>query len=66
MTINVRDSAFPEASRRFDPQSVVSLSLFTLNKTTGHICKIGEYRFSGILPENAAFDATGAYVVVAV
>jgi hypothetical protein len=66
VTINMRDSAFPEGSPRFDPQSAASLSLFTLNKTTGHIGKIGDYRFSGILPENGAFDATGEHVVVAV
>jgi hypothetical protein len=66
MTVNMRNSAFPETSQRFDPQSAVSLSLFTLHKTTGHIRKIGEYRFSGRTPENAAFDATGEYVVVAV
>jgi hypothetical protein len=66
VTINMRDSGFPEVSSRFDPQSAASLSLFTLNKMTGDIRKIGDYRFSGVLPENAAFDATGEHVVVAV
>jgi hypothetical protein len=66
VTINMRDSAFPVGAPRFDPQSTASLSLFALEKTTGHLHKVGNYRFAGILPENAAFDATGDHVIDAV
>jgi 6-phosphogluconolactonase (cycloisomerase 2 family) len=66
VTINMRDAGFPAGSSRFDPQSAASLSLFTLNKMTGDLRKIGDYRFAGVLPENAAFDVTGEHVVVAV
>jgi Lactonase, 7-bladed beta-propeller len=63
VTVNMRGTAFPENSPRFTRQA--TLSLMTLDRT-GQLTKIDDYPFEGILPEGAAFDASGNALAVAV
>lgn len=63
VTVNMRGTAFPPNSSRFTRQA--TLSLMTLDRT-GQLTKIDDYPFEGILPEGAAFDATGNSLAVAV
>jgi DNA-binding beta-propeller fold protein YncE len=72
VTVNMRGTVFPPNSPRFTPQA--SLSLMTLvrvasalpNRNSGKLTKIDDYPFEGILPEGAAFDASGNGLAVAV
>jgi hypothetical protein len=72
VTVNMRGTVFPPNSPRFTPQA--SLSLMTLdrvtsalpNRNSGRLTKIDDYPFEGILPEGAAFDASGNGLAVAV
>lgn len=64
VTVNMRGTLFPPSSPRFSRQA--SLSFLTLDRTSGRLTKIADYPFEGILPESAAFDASGNYLVVAV
>jgi DNA-binding beta-propeller fold protein YncE len=63
VTINMRGTAFPTNSPRFTRQA--TLSLMTLDRA-GQLTKIDDYPFEGILPEGAAFDASGNALAVAV
>jgi DNA-binding beta-propeller fold protein YncE len=63
VTVNMRGTAFPTNSPRFTHQA--TLSLMTLDRT-GQLTKVDDYPFEGILPEGAAFDASGNAVAVAV
>jgi DNA-binding beta-propeller fold protein YncE len=63
VTVNMRGTAFPQNSPRFTRQA--TLSLMTLDRT-GKLTKIDDYPFEGILPEGAAFDASGNALAVAV
>lgn len=63
VTVNMRGTAFPPTSPRFTREA--SLSLLTL-EPSGQLTKVGDYPFAGILPESAAFDASGNYVAVTV
>lgn len=64
VTVNMRGTAFPTNSPRFTCQA--SLSLMTLDRTSGQLTKIDDYPFAGILPEGAVFDASGDSLAVAV
>ena len=64
VTVNMRGTLFPQTSPRFTRQA--SLSLLTLDRESGHLSKVGDYSFQGILPESAAFDAKSNYLAVAV
>lgn len=64
VTVNMRGTAFAQTSPRFTREA--SLSLLTLNRESGRLTKVGDYPFEGILPESAAFDASGNYLAVAV
>ncbi|KAB8334675.1 lactonase family protein [Scytonema tolypothrichoides VB-61278] len=64
VTVNMRGTAFPTNSPRFTRQA--TLSLMTLDRTSGQLTKINDYPFEGILPESAAFDTSGNSLVVAV
>lgn len=64
VTVNMRGTAFPTNSPRFTRQA--SLSLMTLDRTSGQLTKIKDYPFEGILPEGAAFDASGDALAVTV
>lgn len=37
-----------------------------LDRASGQLTKINDYPFAGLLPESAAFDASGNFLVVAV
>jgi DNA-binding beta-propeller fold protein YncE len=63
VTVNMRGTAFPENSPRFTRQA--TLSLMTLDRA-GQLTKIDDYPFEGILPEGAAFDASGNALAVAI
>jgi 6-phosphogluconolactonase (cycloisomerase 2 family) len=63
VTVNMRGTAFVPTSPRFTREA--SLSLLSLDRV-GHLTKVGDYPFEGILPESAAFDASGDRVAVAV
>lgn len=63
VTVNMRGTIFPENSPRFTRQA--TLSLMTLDRA-GQLTKIKDYPFEGILPESAAFDASGNALAVAV
>jgi hypothetical protein len=64
VTVNMRGTLFPPNSPRFTRQA--SLSLMTLDRNSGRLTKIDDYPFEGILPEGAAFDASGNGLAVAV
>jgi hypothetical protein len=64
VTVNMRGTVFSESSPRFTRQA--SLSLMILDRTSGQLTKINDYPFEGILPEGAAFDASGKMLAVAV
>jgi DNA-binding beta-propeller fold protein YncE len=64
VTVNMRGTVFPANSPRFTRQA--SLSLMTLDRNSGRLTKIDDYPFEGILPEGAAFDASGNGLAVAV
>ena len=64
VTVNMRGTLFPGNSPRFSRQA--SLSLMTLDLTSGRLTKLDDYSFEGILPESAAFDASGKYLAVTV
>jgi len=64
VTVNMRGTLFPMSAPRFSRQA--SLSLMTLDRTSGQLIKIADYPFEGILPESVAFDANGNYLAVAV
>ncbi len=53
VTVNMRGTAFPPNSPRFTRQA--TLSLMTLDRTSGQLTKINDYPFEGILPEGAAW-----------
>ncbi|NJM88796.1 MAG: hypothetical protein HC847_18160 [Hydrococcus sp. RU_2_2] len=55
VTVNMRGTAFVPTSPRFTREA--SLSLLSLDRV-GHLTKVGDYPFEGILPESAAFDAS--------
>jgi DNA-binding beta-propeller fold protein YncE len=64
VTVNMCGTAFPADSPRFTRQA--SLSLMTLDRASGQLTKLKDYPFEGILPEGAAFDASGKALAVAV
>lgn len=62
VTTNLEVSYAPSDDPRHTPYS--SLTLIDLDPTTGMMETIGTYAYDGILPEAAAFDASGRYVMV--
>jgi DNA-binding beta-propeller fold protein YncE len=64
VTVNMRGTAFLTNSPRFTRQA--TLSLMTLDRSSGQLTKINDYPFEGILPEGAAFDASGNVLAVTV
>ncbi|MBV7485396.1 beta-propeller fold lactonase family protein [Bordetella sp. BOR01] len=63
-TVNMRGTPFPPDSPRFARQA--SVSLLTLDASTGNLSKVADYAFEGVLPEGATFDASGNYLLVTV
>ncbi|KAM3112519.1 beta-propeller fold lactonase family protein [Phormidesmis sp. 146-33] len=64
VTVNMRGTAFPTNSPRFTRQA--TLSLMMLDRASGQLTKLKDYPFEGILPEGAAFDASGKALAVTI
>lgn len=62
VTTNLEVSYAPADDPRHTPYS--SLTLIDLDPETGLVETVGTYAYDGILPEAAAFDASGRYVMV--
>ncbi|MEL6101679.1 MAG: hypothetical protein AAFR68_10230 [Pseudomonadota bacterium] len=62
VTTNLEVSYAPADDPRHTPYS--SLTLIDLDPETGLMDTVGTYMYDGILPEAAAFDASGRYVMV--
>ncbi|MEL7281311.1 MAG: hypothetical protein AAFY35_09415 [Pseudomonadota bacterium] len=62
VTTNLEVSYAPADDPRHTPYS--SLTLIDLDPETGMMETVGTYAYDGILPEAAAFDASGSYVMV--
>ncbi|WP_245468508.1 MULTISPECIES: lactonase family protein [unclassified Mesorhizobium] len=63
-TVNMRGTAFPPASARFQRHATVTLLSF--DPATGGIVKIADYPFEGSLPEGGSFDRTGDHFLATV
>ncbi len=62
-TANMRETALPINSARFTRAATVSL--FSLDTSTGQLTKAGDFPFEGVLPEGISFDAKGEHLIVA-
>ncbi|MEL6331592.1 MAG: hypothetical protein AAFQ76_03295 [Cyanobacteria bacterium J06626_26] len=63
VTTNLERSYLPYDDERITWFS--SLTLITLDPETGQLNRIGDYPYDGILPEAAAFDASGEFLAIA-
>jgi len=63
-TINMRGTALLPSAPDFTPDA--SVSLFSLNPTTGKLKKRQDYPFAGLLPEGGSFDLSGEHLLVSV
>ncbi|MGH7005818.1 MAG: lactonase family protein, partial [Alphaproteobacteria bacterium] len=63
-TVNMRSTAFPPASSRF--QRAATISLLTFERQSGALAKLADYRFEGVLPEGGTFDLTGDHFLATV
>lgn len=63
-TVNMRGTAFPRTSARFQRDATVTLLSF--DPATGAIAKIADYPFEGSLPEGGSFDRTGDHFLATV
>jgi len=63
-TVNMRGTAFPSSSPRFDRQATVTLLQFDPAK--GALTRIADYPVEGVLPEGGSFDATGEHFLATV
>ncbi|SMF10367.1 6-phosphogluconolactonase, cycloisomerase 2 family [Xaviernesmea oryzae] len=63
-TVNMRDTAFPPGTPRFQREATVTL--LTFDPETGAIEKMGDYPFEGVLPEGGTFDLTGDHFLATV
>jgi len=63
-TVNMRGTAFPTESDRFQLEATVTLLAF--DSSAGALTKIGDYPFEGVLPEGGTFDLTGDHFLATV
>jgi hypothetical protein len=63
-TVNMRGTAFPPGSGRFQREGTVTL--LTFDSDTGRLTKIADYPFEGVLPEGGTFDLTGDHFLATV
>jgi len=63
-TVNMRGTAFPANSGRFEREGTVTLLSF--NGDSGELAKIADYPLEGVLPEGGAFDLTGDHFLATV
>ncbi len=64
VALNMEASFMPWNDERLTWYS--SLTLLTLNSTTGRLTPVGTFPFEGILPEGISFDTTSNYLAVAI
>ena len=62
-TLNIGQTWIPEGETG---HSLSSLSLIRFDPESGHMRRLGDWTFDGILPEGIAFDASDRYVVAGV
>lgn len=63
-TVNMRGTALPADSARFDHEASVTLLRF--DAAAGRLAKVAEHRFAGVLPEGASFDRSSQHLLVTV
>lgn len=63
-TVNMRGTAFPRDSDRFQRHATVTL--LRLEASSGRLTKLADYPLDGVLPEGATFDAAGRHLLVTV
>jgi hypothetical protein len=63
-TVNMRGTAFPTSSPRFNRQATVTL--LQLDPAKGTLAKIADYAVEGVLPEGGSFDASGEHFLASV
>ena len=63
-TVNMRGTALPVESGRFQREG--SVTLLSFDPATGRLEKAGDYAFEGALPEGGAFDLTGSHFLATV
>ena len=63
-TVNMRGTALPLSSGRFEREA--SVTLLSFDAASGVLTKIDDYRFEGMLPEGGSFDLTGDHFVATV
>ncbi|WP_315856691.1 hypothetical protein [Rhizobium leguminosarum] len=63
-TVNMRSTAFPPESPRY--QRDASVTLLTFDPASGAIAKVADYAFEGVLPEGGTFDLTGDHFLATV
>ena len=65
-TVNMRRTYLPNFLPAWRGKTFSSLSLVKFDRTSGLLTTVGEYGFEGLLPEQAAFDATGKSLAVVI
>ena len=63
-TVNMRTTAFPPESRRFQREATVTLLMF--DPQSGSMTKVADYPLDGVLPEGGTFDLTGDHFLATV
>jgi DNA-binding beta-propeller fold protein YncE len=63
-TVNMRGTAFPTTSPRFDRQATVTL--LQLDPASGTLTRVADFPLEGVLPEGGSFDATGEHFLATV
>lgn len=63
-TVNMRGTAFPPGSGRFQREG--SVTLLALDPAAGRLEKLGDYPFEGVLPEGGSFDLAGEHFLATV
>lgn len=65
-TVNMRRTYLANFPPVWRGKPYSSLSLVQFDPTSGQLATVGEYGFEGLLPEQAAFDATGNSLAVVI
>ncbi len=65
-TVNMRRTYLPNFIPAWRGKPYSSLSLVQFDPTSGELTEVGEYGFDGLLPEQAAFDASGNALAVVI
>ncbi|MEM1310371.1 MAG: hypothetical protein AAGF98_12930 [Cyanobacteria bacterium P01_H01_bin.153] len=65
-TVNMRRTYLPNFIPAWRGKPFSSLSLVKFDPASGQLTTVGEYGFEGLLPEQAAFDATGDSLAVVI